>query len=327
MYTKELLLECMKRDNAIIKGEYEKFRKNDRYSFVCYCGEENEKAFYSIYKEGGAYCKKCTKKITDEKRRLTNIEKYGSPYTLQNKEIREKGNNTIKEKYGVDNISQLQSTKEKVKETNREKFGVDYPAKNPEIIKKMVESNIRIRGVKNPGCCPIVKEKMKQTSIEKYGVNYTFQSKEVRDKIHNTMIDRYGVKHALQNSDINERQINKAYSFKEVKTPSGKIVKMQGFEPYAYKILLDTYTEDEIISNRKEVPEIWWVDGSNKKHRYYVDFYIPKDNFMVEIKSTRTFDKDNIRGKIDGIKKECLKRGYKFEIWIIDAKGNIIKKV
>ena len=37
----------------------------------------------------------------------------------------------------------------------------------------------------------------------------------------------------------------------------------------------------------------------NHIHRYFVDFYIPKDNLMIEVKSTRTYSMDDKKEKIE----------------------------
>ena len=321
-YNRELLEECIKRDNStLVEENLGNITSNTQIYFICICGTKHNKLFSGLYKEGGAFCKKCSSVRALTKRKESNIKKYGVEHSLQNKDVRAKGDITIKEKYGVDNISQLKETKQKVKDTNKKKFGVDYPAQNPEIMEKMTSSNFKVRGVKNPGECPIVKEKMKQTNINKYGVVYTLQSKEVRDKIKDTNLSRYGVEHALQYPNFIEKQIKTSYSYKEVISPSGKVLKMQGYEPFAYKELINRYNEDEIIIKRTEVPEIWWTDNDGKKHRYFVDFYIPKEKLMIEVKSTRTYENDEIKGKIDGIIDSCEEAGYKIEIWGYDKKG------
>ena len=77
--------------------------------------------------------------------------------------------------------------------------------------------------------------------------------------------------------------------------------------------------EDDIISEVKNVPEIWYYDKEYKKHRYYVDIFIKSQNKMIEVKSTWTFelDKDCIFLK----QAACKLAGYKCEIWVYNGKG------
>jgi hypothetical protein len=121
------------------------------------------------------------------------------------------------------------------------------------------------------------------------------------------------------------RSSKNAYKKKEVITPSGNVITLQGYEPQAYKILLETYTENEIINSRIDVPEIWWVDDESKRHRYFVDFYIPKDNIIIEVKSKRTYllGKD----KIEKTLQASSEAGYNIELWIMNEKGNILEKI
>lgn len=44
--------------------------------------------------------------------------------------------------------------------------------------------------------------------------------------------------------------------------PSGKIIDYQGYENFALDELLnvENINEDDIITNRKDVPEIWYTD-------------------------------------------------------------------
>lgn len=77
--------------------------------------------------------------------------------------------------------------------------------------------------------------------------------------------------------------------------------------------------EEDIITQRTDVPEIWYIDKTNKKRRHFVDFYITSQNRCIEVKSTWTNqDKNNVFEKQDA----AIKLGYKYDIWIFDKIGN-----
>jgi len=82
-------------------------------------------------------CQSTSKEII-EKRKNTNIERFGVEYTIFNKEVNNKFyesvNNRSKEDKKLSNI--------KRKKTNIENFGYDNPNKNPIFIKKRIESFI-----------------------------------------------------------------------------------------------------------------------------------------------------------------------------------------
>ena len=122
-----------------------------------------------------------------------------------------------------------------------------------------------------------------------------------------------------------EKKTSKAsYSRKDYTFPSGKIIKVQGYEPHALDELVKTINEDEIKTGSINVPEIWYNDEKCKEHRYYVDIFIPSQNKCIEVKSTWTAKKkkDNIFLKQNAAKK----LGYNYEIWVYDSKGIRVEK-
>jgi len=119
--------------------------------------------------------------------------------------------------------------------------------------------------------------------------------------------------------------LKNSYNKKQYKLPSGKLLDYQGYENFALDRLLhvEKISEDSIITNRKDVPVIWYNDINNKRRRHYVDFYIPSQNRCIEVKSTWTNQtKNNVLEKQNGAKD----LGYIYEIWIYDREGNIVDK-
>ena len=171
-----------------------------------------------------------------------------------------------------------------------------------------------------------VKEKTKETITKLYGVDNVSKNEYIKEKKIQTCLSNHGVKHPAQNAEICNKMTETSNRFKDVETPSGKIIKLEGYEGYAYNILLNTYKEEEIIHSRVDVPEIWWKGEDNTDHRYYTDFYIPKDNLLVEVKSKRTFEIDLDR-KLKYLFNQCIEKGYKMEVWILSPKGELIKEI
>jgi hypothetical protein len=235
-----------------------------------------------------------------EKGKATNLEKYGVENPSQSDEIKEKKIATCFKNHGVGCSLQSEEIKEKIKETNLEKYGVEYASQNEEI-----------------------KEKIKATNLEKYGVEYALQSEEIREKSKATCLEKYGVEYPMQNAEVMEKSSKNAYKSKEYSYPSGAIIKMQGYEHFALDELLQTLPEHEIVTGSKNVPEVWYEDEQGKRHRYYVDIFIPSQNRCVEVKSTWTFKK---KQRIVYLKQQALKdAGYKCEIWVYNAKGEKVE--
>ena len=185
--------------------------------------------------------------------------------------------------------------------TNIEKFGFECCLQNKDIREKVKKTNLEKFGFENAGKNSIIHEKMKQTMFKKYGVNFP-----------------------LQNSEIASRSSKNCYKPKRFIFPSGKEIICQGYEPFALQSLIDNNIEEnDIITGCKNVPSIWYNDETGKKHRHYVDIFIPSQNKCIEVKSIWTFEKkdDYIFLKQNAAKK----LGYNYEIWVYDNKGNIVE--
>ena len=125
----------------------------------------------------------------------------------------------------------------------------------------------------------------------------------------------------MQNNQIADKASRHAYKAYTYTFPSGETTTLQGYEKYAMDALVAMgYTERDLVTARSLVPEIWYTDGTSR--RYFVDIYIPAENMMIEVKSMWTLaqKQDRIRLKMEA----CVAQGYKYEIWVFDAKGNKI---
>ena len=281
------------------------------------------------------------------KSKQTCIEKYGVENCMQNEEIRNKVKQTCIEKYGVENPNQNKEIQEKIKKTNTEKYGFENPFQNKGIREKMEETMIERYGVKYTAQNKELREKIEETMVERYGAKYTTQNKELLDKVKHTFLEKYGVEnpfqsdefknkskqtclkkygveYPMQNSEIMKKMSKNAYKLKDYTFPSGSQIQYQGYENYALDQLLQSgILEEDIINGCKNVPKVWYEDTHGKKHRYYVDIFIPNQNRCIEVKSTWTAEKkkDNIF-----LKQQALKdAGYACEIWIYNRKGEKIE--
>jgi hypothetical protein len=125
----------------------------------------------------------------------------------------------------------------------------------------------------------------------------------------------------MHNGFISQKAFHNAKRSKEYTFQSGTTVKLQGYEHFALDFLLQKYKEDEIKLQRSEVPVIWY-EHSGKNKRYFTDFFIPKDNILIEIKSEYTYKKELIKNILKGL--SVRKSGYLFEIWIFDKNGKLL---
>lgn len=224
--------------------------------------------------------------------------------------------NTNLNKYGVKNVSQCEDIIKKKKQINLDKYGTDYFFKTKEFKDKNKQTCLNKYGVQSYSQTEEYKEKYKNTCFDKYGVENSFQSKEVQKKSRATCLERYGVEYILQDKEIFENNRNSSYRLKSYILPSGKEIKVQGYEDK----FLDEYfsnggLESNILIEIKDIHNyigiIYYNTPDGKKHRYYPDFYLLKENKIVEVKSEYTIQCNK---EINVLKKQiCLDKGLNFE--------------
>jgi len=294
----------------------------ERYGVECTAQAPvvKEKIIQSNLKNYGVECVLESKEIR-EKIKCTLIERYGVEHYTQTEECKDKMKKTNIERYGVDNPATLDEIKEKMKQTCLERYGVEYYSKTSEMKEKTQETVLQRYGVEYYSQSEDWKEKTIKTNMQRYGVSNSNKTKETRDKIKATCLVRYGVEHPHQCQEIMEKTQKNARKYKEYTMPSGTIRKVQGYEPFALNELVKIYQEDDMITDRKEIPRITYVINDKKRY-YFPDIFIKSINTIIEVKSTWTY-----KSKVDNIQeKESATKmaGYNYEIWVYDRKGNKI---
>ena len=300
-YNFEFLDEYCKKNNVILFDEYcnKKINKDTKITGKCIkneCQNTFSKNFRNLVLYNGL-CKNCISKLVVIQRKETCINNYGCENPQQNKTIQEKTKQTCFLKYGCENPGQNEEIKNKMKNTNLIKYNHFYPFQNEEI-----------------------KKKIRETTIKNWGTEYVSQNEEIKNKTRQTCLEKYGVEHHNQNEDVMYKTSKNAYKLKEYTFPSNKMIEIQGYENFALDelIISEEIDESDIITGCKNVPAIWYNDETGKKHRHYVDIFIPSQNRCIEVKSLWTAEK-----KKDSIflkQKAAKELGYKYSIWVYNNK-------
>lgn len=219
----------------------------------------------------------------------------------------------------ISNISQTKNWNEKIKESNLEKYGVEWQTQSQNFKDKAKETCLEKYGEEHHLRNSKILDKQKSTNIERYGISSQLKSQEIKE---NGMKDKYGVRNPMQHENF----FNKTYKRKPFTLPSGKIVLLQGYEHVCIHNLLKKYKEKEIFCLTKEISILTGkIMYDNNSHRYYPDIFIPKENLIIEIKSTYTMKKElekNMKKK-----QACLDAGFDFEFWICSDKEIIEKQI
>jgi len=259
------------------------------------------------------------------KKENTCMKNHGVKVSFNSSKIKEQITNTYIEKYGVDNPFKSDTIKTQIKQTNLQKYGVENPQQNKIIKNKTKKTCLEKYGVENVLKLERVIEKRNKICLEKYGDEIILRTELGKQRAKQTCLEKYGVEYPHQVPEIAEKSSKNSYRKKTYILPSGNELLCQGYEPLALDKLLkeDNILEEDIITGCKNVPQIWYDDENGKKHRHYVDIYIPSQNRCIEVKSTWTAEKkkDNIYLKQNAGKE----LGYKYEIWIYNAKKELVE--
>lgn len=259
---------------------------------------------------------------TKEKIKKTNMEKYGVEYPIQLKEIMDKAIKTNMEKYGVEHPGQSNEIMDKIKKTNLEKYGNVCSLHGRE----QKEKNLEKYGVDVYGKTKECHQKKKNTCLEKYGKDNYFKTDEFKIKLKEINNEKYGVDYAMQNAEVANKSSKNSYLSKEYTFPSGNKINVQGYECFALDKLIkeEKINEADILTSRIDVPEIWYCDELNHRHRHFVDIYVKSQKRCIEVKSEWTFNKN--KEKVLLKQKSAKDLGYKYDIWIFNNKGVITKQ-
>ena len=253
------------------------------------CKTCNESVLIDVY---SSYC---SRKCSNGNELVTNkMKKTWKDKTLADvKEIQDKRRSTNLEKYGVDIASKLPEVIEKNKQSHIQNWG-DYAMRDKDVLNRRNSTCIdRYGGVGMAS--PELFSKIKNSNVEKYGVEYYSSSDDWYDKCVKTALSKYGKEWVSKVDSINVKQQSGGYSYHDFEFPSGKVVRVQGYEPKVLTKLVIDYEESDIIVGLQNIIDeigFFHYEYEGKTHRYYPDIYLKSENRVIEVKSTYTFNKE-----------------------------------
>jgi len=254
--------------------------------------EYSAKQRNDLYKQNPEILKK-----SNEKQRQTNLKKYGSEYSFTSKDFKQKYKETSLKNWGTENPLQSKIIKEKRENLCLEKYGHKSHLSSKEI-----------------------QEKRKQTNQQKYGAEHITQSKYFKQKYKETSLKNWGTDWPVQNIEVLEKIMTKIEQIKYYTFPSGRRVKVQGYEPQCldYLINVEKINENDILTQFENgCPKI-----KHTNRLYHPDIFIKSQNRIIEVKSLGTLNwhyADSMN-KIESAKNN----GYLTNIYIMDKVGNLL---
>jgi hypothetical protein len=303
-------LECKEK---VKETDIERYRSEINKIF----NERSKKNQFEKYGSWYSQTDECKNKIIS-----TNMIRYGFPCSFQSELVKDKIKKGCLERYGVEFYSQVDFVKEKMKKKNLERYGFTVCSKNTDVKEKMKATNLERYGVSYTLQCEIIRDKALQTIIMRYGVDNVSKVASIQAQKKVTSNVNYGVDYPMQNETIASRSSMNMLKLKIFTLPSGKEIVYQGYENIVLRELVNRFDDNNIITDRKLVPEIWYTMDDGQYRRYFIDIYIPEINCLIEVKSTYTLQLDGV--KIDYKRKICEYLGYKFVLYLYDDKKQLI---
>ncbi len=274
-----------------------------------------------------AICAMCNKENETD---MATITRCKNGYVCSHKCRAAKTKRNLLDKFGLENPSQLPKSKKKRIETNLAKYGVENISQNECIKDKKVKTFKEKYGVNNISQLEEIKESKRATTLKNYGVEYPSQCKSVRKKYEKSIEKRYGegIINCSQSAEVMDKKLRTGIKTRKYKLPSGKIVKIQGYENFAIEHLLKTFNEESLligaIEIEKHIGRITYLDKSGDEKRYFPDIYEITTNTIYEIKSTYTITLEP--DKIERKRLATIQKGFNFKFLVFDSKGRLMNQ-
>lgn len=243
----------------------------------------------------------------------------------KNQQINEKRKSSNLEKYGCEFVLSDIKIRDKIKKT-RMQIMADGRTKEKHIQEAASNAKLKKYGSKSYN-------NSKKASATRKNFDSVTKNK-ISDKRRETNLLKYGIENPLLNYDISSKSAKGNSSIKEFKLPSGKILGIRGAEPIAISTLLEIYPENDIciLDNNdilgSNVPILEYVDENRHKRKYYPDIFVPNENRIIEVKSRWWYDgysREKYKSRLinnNKKKQACIDAGYLFEFWIYETDGS-----
>ena len=310
---KKLTLEFVKKyfkdqECELLETEY----KNSitKMKYCCKCGNKSEITYCNF--KSGKRCQKCagneklTYEFVKEKFKKENCELLETTYINARKKMKYKCSCTYKSEITWDQFQKGVRYKcecGNISSISYSRFKNGQRCKTCGIDKLKLTNNFVYNFFK--------KEKCKL--LEKYvgsGINMKYICKCGIESIITWNSFKSGSK--CKNCGY-ERSEKSGKTHKNYTLPSGKIIRIQGYENIALDELVKQFNEEDIITNKRDMPKINY-NFEDKQRRYYPDIWIKSINKIIEVKSTYTYNQHLEQNKLKEFATKKL--NFDFEFWV-----------
>jgi len=312
---------------------------NEGYKTYCCatCARQDDELNARIGKAGSATKLKKSAEENTGKTSYCNYELYSNPVEANRKYINNYGM-TLEEfdkvvpilhwceatdykqryYYHINNIREQKVCHcgNKIDNYRHEHCSVGCVNRNEEVRSKIVTTNLEKYGVEHYSKTEERNARVEEANIAKFGVPHAAQSEECKDKAIATNIEKYGCEHPIGSTIIAT-----GYQWKEYVYPSGKVIKVQGYEPQCLEDMVIEYGEDDLqFGTELEVQVKYTLNGTGRT--YFPDGLVLSTNTIIEVKSEWTLGLGLQGGILEAKRQACLDAGYKFQLRVYDKNGS-----
>lgn len=307
---KDKLKSLTKRRNTYHNRTEEQKSKTREKNKKTYLNRTEEQKLQTREKYKNTWAKKSTKELKNiSKTRADSISNKTKEQKLQTREKykstwAKKSTEELKEIKSKKRASYYKKSTEELKEIRKKRSNTWKHKNKKELEVIHIERSTRYQSKSDEEKTKIITKR-----IESHKNRSLEDINESNAKRRKTNLTKYGDEFHTMNN----------FKYKDYKK-GDIIVKVQGYEPYMLDLLLEHTDPEDILTDRTDMPKIEYnING--KVSRYFPDIFLPKQNKIIEVKSTYTItiDKPKIKAKGDA----CISLGYEYEIWVFNAKGDV----
>lgn len=163
------------------------------------------------------------------------------------------------------------------------------------------------------------------SNLREFGTEWHSQTIDWQEKVKDTSRAKFGADWYMQTEKFDSVRQKFVFNWKSYVLPSGKEVKVQGYEDRILPILIQKFGENDLAISNDEIEsclgKIHYVGKDGKTHRYIPDIYVKSENLIIEVKSPWTYE---VQRETNLLKADaCKNKGINFKFVLIDSKGNM----
>lgn len=263
-----------------------------------------------------------------DKRRKTNIDKYGVGCSFQSDTVKTKICETNLKRYGTNWHTQSNNFKQKAIQTNIKKYGVDNFRKSKKYKDKYSKTCFKKYGVEHYSQTDLFKKKSKQTSLIRYGVDNYTKTDEYKKRTKETNNKKYGTDYFSQSkswksktTETNKKKYGKEY-YTQTKGWRDKFLDNKYVEGIQNKILTTKKKNGTLIISKQEAMVGTLLDNKfgivkrqyrSEQYPFNCDFYIPSEDLYIEYNGNWTHGNEPFDSNSE-------KQKQQLQLWKIKSK-------